>query len=660
MECTISVIYNQLSNAARAYINPKHIHDLDIEYNSVILIDKVPLQVWPSMKIKLYEIGIGSTISKMLNKGIADVCTLKILPTVPDASHVYFKENLDPQVIKCLKDVLMTKRYVSEGILPFKAFGKWSECTIVAIYPNSNTILKMTKDTILMERTTQDTSVAFGGYTQLVDDMLEQAQTSFQSKSKNKNIILFGLPGTGKSTLCKYISQRLNCPLYVIDCLSILSSYLGETQVKLKSIFQQAILSKPCIVLLKDMHVLCKNREIDSTNIHHKITNSLLSILDGELDLSFIFIIGTTTDIDAIDPAFKRNGRFEREIEVSVPELIDREAIFATWPHEINCSELELREFIQQLHGYVGADIIALLKYAHFKSLSTGKLDLEALYFGKSFIRPSALKDVLLTVPNVKWSDIGGQEETKEAIRTAIELPFLKPDLFKFHNITPPSGLLLYGPPGTGKTLMAKAVATESNFNFLSVKGPELFNKYVGESEKALQQIFVKARSVAPVVIFFDEIDAIGKKRSDASHVGDRMLIQLLVELDGIQHINHITVIAATNRPDVLDEALIRPGRFDQFIYVAPPDLQARVDIFTINCAKLPVTTIDYSKLAQLSEGCTGAEIKAICQEAAYYAIEHDLNSISQELLVQCCKDNKTRLDSKTMDYYTSFKARHS
>ena len=526
------------------------------------------------------------------------------------------------------------------------------------MYPKRNKILQIGRETTIQKIAKIKATVFFGGYSEQFKTLKSMVEDCFNIGT-TKGCIIYGQRGTGKATLSKCISESLNASLFIINSNTILSSYFGETEVQIKSIFNQAVISKPSVVLIKDMNIICENREANTSSLHYKITNCLLSLLDGELDLSGVFVIGTTTNLDDIDDAFKRSGRFEKDLELHVPEWQDRLEIFKILrkPFQMEISdENELTSFIQGCHGYVGADMLALLKYAHYESLTTKFMNLETLKIAKSKIKPSALKDVLLTVPNVRWDDIGGQEETKLAIKSAIELPFQKPELFEFHNISPPCGLLLYGPPGTGKTLLAKAVATESSLNFLSVKGSELFNKYVGESEKALKGIFDKARSVAPVVIFFDEIDAIGKKRGSESGVGDRMLVQLLTELDGIQHLSQITVIAATNRPDTLDPALIRPGRFDKLIYVAPPDLAARKSIFSINCSNLPCDkSVDTEELANLSDGCTGAEIKAICQEAAFEAIESEMEFVTQKLLATACYKNKTRLDEDTMRYYKQF-----
>eukprot|EP00835_Amoeboradix_gromovi_P006626 NODE_819_length_3938_cov_0.505600.p1 type:complete len:662 gc:universal NODE_819_length_3938_cov_0.505600:2440-455(-) len=658
MECRVSTIYDQLPNSCRAYVNPFHIDNLGLTYNSIVLIDGTAAHLWPTLKLKLNEIGLGDVISRRVNRGIGDVVLLKVLSEVHKADRIYIAESLEHPVMECLKDTILTLRYIQLGVYEFKAMGKWHKCSIVEMLPKRLKLMQIDRCTVIETQIQPASTVVFGGYknhTRVISDMMK---TCFNDMTSN-GVIIHGQQGTGKSTIARYCSQLNNSKVYVVNCNNIVSSYFGETEVKVKSIFSQAISGRPCTILIKDMHIICQNRESNSSNLHYKITNCLLSLLDGELDLSGVFIVGTTTDIDEIDDAFKRAGRFEKDIKIDVPEWPDRIEIFnalkANYDIKVNVDEISM--LMKSCHGYVGADILSLLRYAHFESLKSNKLDLEELKIAKTRQKPSALKDVLLTVPNVKWEDIGGQEETKFAIKTAIELPLQKPELFEIHNIAPTCGLLLYGPPGTGKTLLAKAIATESGLNFLSVKGPELFNKYVGESEKALKSIFDKARSVAPVVIFFDEIDAIGKTRGSESGVGDRMLVQLLTELDGIQKLSKITVLAATNRPDTLDPALIRPGRFDKLIYVSPPDLEARISIFKINISKLPCSQVDVIELAKLSDGCTGAEIQAICQEAAFDAIEQDLTSITHSMLLKACKENKTRLDATTMEYYKRFQS---
>eukprot|EP00834_Sanchytrium_tribonematis_P005984 NODE_404_length_8016_cov_1.092965.p2 type:complete len:668 gc:universal NODE_404_length_8016_cov_1.092965:1635-3638(+) len=666
MDLTISTIFNTIPNSCKIYINPCNIDKLDINFNSCCFIDDIPCHIWPSYKIKPNEIGVGSVLLKSMSKGVGSSVIVSKKAEFIIIEAVYIDEKFEKMILDCFKDHLQTLKFVDPKLdIHFKALGKWHKTQIIKTYPNfkNNCPIQIGKNLKVYSVSNSTDSIPFGGY-DILKKQIKDASTDAVRKNKFTGICIHGKPGVGKSLLCQHVACDLGLKYYTINGTAIISSYQGETENQIKLVFEMAKQAKPSVIILDNMESICGNRLDLDSNINSKITNSLLSLIDGEQNLDGIILLGTCTSLDKIDAAFKRSGRFEIDYEMDVPDWQDRfkiyEAICEGYNLQIEMSQAE--GILKLCHGYVGADISAMLKYALFYSLerSSDVIELQDLMKAKSIIKPSALKDVQLTIPNVRWEDIGGQDETKAAIKSAVELPFRRPDLFLKHNLNPPTGILLYGPPGTGKTLLAKAIATESRLNFLSVKGPELFQKYVGESEKALKAIFDKARTVAPVVIFFDEIDSIGKSRGLDSSLNDRMLVQFLTEMDAIQHANKVTVVAATNRPDILDAALIRPGRFDRLIYIAPPDKSARISIFKINLKGMPISEIDFEKLANISEGCTGAEIKAICQEAAFHAIENDLDQISNELLIETCLNNPTRLNSNTLRYYQQFMNAHN
>jgi len=362
-----------------------------------------------------------------------------------------------------------------------------------------------------------------------------------------------------------------------------------------------------------------------------------------------VIVIGATNRIEAIDPALRRPGRFDREIRIGVPDRNGRKEILQIHTRRMPLSEdVDLDEISDITHGFTGADLAALCREAAMNALRRflPKIDLEKEVIPAEIleqlkvtredfanalrmIQPSALREVILEIPNVKWEDVGNLQSVKQELKEAVEWPLKYPEVFKRLGIRPPRGILLYGPPGTGKTLLAKAVATESEANFISVKGPEVLSKWVGESEKAIREIFRKARETAPCIIFFDELDAIAPRRGLHADAGvtDRIVNQLLTEMDGIQTLKGVVVIGASNRPDILDPALLRPGRFDRVIFVPPPDADGRYQIFQIHTREMPLADdVDLSKLAAMTEGYTGADIEAVCREAAIIAMRENIN----------------------------------
>jgi SpoVK/Ycf46/Vps4 family AAA+-type ATPase len=404
-----------------------------------------------------------------------------------------------------------------------------------------------------------------------------------------------------------------------------------------------------------------------------------------------IFVIGATNRPNSIDAALRRPGRFDREFEIGIPSSKARLQILLALSKNIKHSLTlqELDDIAAGAHGYVGADLAAIFREAalhtinkvrkmrNFKigdeSLSMDPLlviGIEDVKAGMANVRPSVIREIVLDVPKVFWNQIGGQEDIKQKLKEAIEWPLKNPELFTKFNIRPPKGLLLYGPPGCSKTLMAKALATEAGLNFLAVKGPEvrvetlfeLFSKWVGESEKAVQQIFKKARAASPSIIFFDEIDALAVKRSGSeSSVSDRVLSQLLSEMDGVEPLVNVTIIAATNRPDILDSSLLRPGRIDSILYVSPPDVASRKSIFKIQFRKIPIyEDVDIEELAKLTEGFSGAETVAVCQSGAMLALEDsmDVEKVPMRFFLEAIRKTSKRITPEMISFYMNFQQR--
>ncbi|NJE25271.1 AAA family ATPase [Thermococcus sp. MV5] len=521
-----------------------------------------------------------------------------------------------------------------------------------------------------------------------------------------KGVLLYGPPGTGKTLLAKAVANEANAHFIAINGPEIMSKYYGESEERLRDVFKEAEENAPSIIFIDEIDAIAPKREEVSGEVEKRVVAQLLTLMDGLKSRGKIIVIGATNRPDAVDPALRRPGRFDREIEVGVPDkqgrkeilqihtrgmpiepdfrkehvkralvelksyerfkgLVERalmkieeipdneedikgllknidEKLYEEIRHRL--IDFLLEELAEKTHGFVGADLAALAREAAMAALrrliEEGKIDFEAesipkevleelkvtrrdFYEALKMVEPSALREVLLEVPNVRWEDIGGLEDVKQQLREAVEWPLKYPEAFIAMGINPPKGILLYGPPGTGKTLLAKAVATESEANFIGIRGPEVLSKWVGESEKNIREIFRKARQAAPTVVFIDEIDSIAPRRgTDVNRVTDRLINQLLTEMDGIEENSGVVVIAATNRPDILDPALLRPGRFDRLILVPAPDEKARLEIFKVHTRNVPLAEdVSLETLAKRTEGYTGADIEAVVREAALNAM---------------------------------------
>ncbi|KAF9196123.1 Spermatoproteinsis associated protein 5 [Haplosporangium sp. Z 11] len=545
-----------------------------------------------------------------------------------------------------------------------------------------------------------------------------------------KGVLLYGPPGTGKTLIARTVAAATGAFLTVINGPEIISKFYGETEAKLRAIFELAADNSPSIIFIDEIDALCPKRDEAASEMEKRVVATLLTLMDGvsekraaSYDTSTIanttdmppnstpriVVMGATNRPNALDEALRRPGRFDREIEIGIPDARARAEILTALlkkiPNTLTTSEVENLASIS--HGYVGADLAAVCREAGLKTIhrvmskqsTVPATDLQESFQSLSIseppkagsvvpieqeeeellvsavdmrlamtnVKPSAMREIMIEVPKVLWSDIGGQGEIKQKLKESVEWPLQHPEAFIRMGIRPPKGILLYGPPGCSKTLMAKALATEAGLNFIAVKGPELFSKWVGESEKAVREVFRKARAASPSIVFFDEIDALTVKRGGSddggSSVSDRVLSQLLNELDGIEPLVNVTVVAATNRPDIMDPALMRPGRIDRILYVSPPDLASRREILKlqIHSKKMACDAdVDLEELAEKTEGCSGAEVVALCQEAALKAMEEslDIACVSKRHFNQALAGITRRITPEMIQFYDDFRIR--
>jgi transitional endoplasmic reticulum ATPase len=471
-----------------------------------------------------------------------------------------------------------------------------------------------------------------------------------------KGVLLYGPPGTGKTLLAKAVAGETNAHFISISGPEIMGKYYGESEERLREIFKQAEENSPSIIFIDEIDSIAPKRDEVTGEVEKRIVSQLLALMDGMKSRGKVVVIAATNRPDSIDPALRRPGRFDREIEIGIPDDEGRYDILSIHTRGMPIDEkVDLKQISKTTHGFVGADLEFLSKEAAMRSLRRilPEIDLDEDEISKEIlqkiqitsedfrealkeVRPSALREVQVQVPNVSWDDVGGLTELKEELREAVEWPLKYKEAFDFVNVEAPKGILLHGPPGTGKTLIAKALAKMTESNFISIKGPELLSKWVGESEKGVREIFRKARQVAPCIIFLDEIDALVPRRGSGgseSHVTQNVVSQILTEIDGLEELHNVLIIGATNRLDIVDEALLRPGRFDRIIEVPNPDSKGREQIFKIHTKKKPLAdNVSISKLVELTNGFSGAEIAAVANRAATAALKRYVNGKSENI----------------------------
>ncbi len=466
-----------------------------------------------------------------------------------------------------------------------------------------------------------------------------------------KGVLLHGPPGTGKTLLARAVANEAEANFILLNGPEIMSKFYGESEKKIRDIFDDAQKNAPSIIFFDEIDAIAPKREDVQGEVERRVVSQLLSMMDGLKSRGKVVVIGATNRINSIDPALRRPGRFDREVEISVPNKIGRLEVLKIHTRTMPLAKnVNLDVLAGKTHGFVGADLSALTKEAAMNVLRKmlPELRLEEdepipkevldkiIIRGEDFdealkvVRPSAMREVLVETPNITWEDIGGMDRTKQELKEAVEWPISNPAAFKRLGIRAPRGILLYGPPGTGKTLLAKAVAHESEANFIHIKGPSLLSMWVGKSEEGVRKVFERARQVAPCVIFFDEIDAMASRRGmdTGTKVTERVLNQLLAEIDGLEGLKDVTIIGATNRPDMLDPALLRPGRFDRVILVDVPDEESRRKILNVHLKNTPISKdVDVDELVRLTDNFVGADIEGLVREAALSSLRRDIDA---------------------------------
>ena len=604
--------------------------------------------------------------------------------------------SVDEDFINFVKNRLMERTFVEGDTTLIMMLGHPIQFNVTKTRPSG--IVRMTYDTrltILSEPTPEARGVPrttyedIGGLREEIQRIREMVELPMRHPEifqrlgidPPKGVLLYGPPGCGKTLLARAVANESEANFFSINGPEIMSKFYGESEARLREIFQQAEKNAPSIIFIDELDAIAPKREEVTGEVERRVVAQLLALMDGLSGRGNVIVIGATNRVNALDPALRRPGRFDREIEIGIPDKDGRYEILQIHTRGMPLAEdVDLKKLAEMTHGYTGADLAALCRETAMKALRRylpeinleeerippkilEKMEIRMEDFLNAFreITPTAMREVAVEVPTVRWEDVGDLEEAKQELKEAVEWPLKNPQAFKRMGIEPPRGILLYGPPGCGKTLLARAVATESEANFITIKGPEVFSKWVGESEKAIREVFRKARMSAPAIIFFDEIDSLVPRRGLGyadSGVTERVISQLLTEMDGIITLENVVVIAATNRPDIVDPAILRPGRFDRLIYVPEPDEEGRYQIFKIHTKKMPLAKdVDLKYLARMTRGYSGADIKALCREAAMIALRRDMSAkeVALEDFKEAMKKIPPSISSDMEKWYKGF-----
>ncbi len=658
-----------------ARVDPKVAEQLDLTAGDALEISslgkKTTVLSWPAREKDRGKglVRIDGYLRNRLDVGINDSVEIKKID-VKSAQKVTLAPTEPLRIVGAegyLQEYLLGSLLSTGDIFPLTIMGQRVDLVVISTIPSGPVIIEDSTEMTVSEESEKAVQVAkegdvpsisyedIGGIKNEVSRLREMIELPLRHPElfkrlgveAPKGVLLHGPPGTGKTLLAKAVAHETNANFYTIGGPEIMSKFYGESEERLREIFKKAEENSPAIIFIDEIDSIAPKREEVSGEVERRVVAQLLSLMDGMSSRGKVVVIGATNRINAIDPALRRPGRFDREIEIGVPDKEGRLEILQIHTRGMPLEkDVDLGTIANMSHGFVGADLQAVAKEAGIRALRKvlPEIDLTAENIPSDILKkivvtmddfmnvikeiePSALREVFVEIPDIKWHDIGGLIEVKQELQEAVEWPLKYHGLFVHSDATPPKGILLYGPPGTGKTLMAKAAAHESEANFISIKGPELLSKWVGESEKGVREIFRKARQASPCIVFFDEIDAIAPTRGlgSDSHVTERVISQLLTELDGLEVLSDVIVIAATNRPDIIDAALLRPGRFDRILYVPPPDKDARTQILKIHTSRKPLADdVKIDTLSAQTEGFTGADLAGLASAAVMLALrEH-------------------------------------
>lgn len=673
-----------------ARVDPEVVRQLELSAGDALEISSVEKKTtvlyWPAREKDRGKglVRIDGYLRNRLDVGINDSVEIKKVQS-KNAQKVTLAPTEPLRIVGAegyLKEYLLGSLLNTGDIFPLTIMGQRVDLVVISTKPSGPVLIEDSTEVTVSEESEKAVQVAkdgdvpsisyedVGGIKNEVSRLREMIELPLRHPElfkrlgveAPKGVLLHGPPGTGKTLLAKAVAHETNANFYTIGGPEIMSKFYGESEERLREIFKKAEENAPAIIFIDEIDSIAPKREEVSGEVERRVVAQLLSLMDGMSTRGKVVVIGATNRINAIDPALRRPGRFDREIEIGVPDKEGRLEILQIHTRGMPLEkDVDLGIIASMSHGFVGADLQAVAKEGGIRALRRvlPEIDLNTENIPSDILKkivvkmddflsvikeiePSALREVFVEIPDVKWEDIGGLGDVKQELQEAVEWPLKYHGLFVHTDATPPKGILLYGPPGTGKTLMAKAAAHESEANFISIKGPELLSKWVGESEKGVREIFRKARQASPCIVFFDEIDAIAPTRGalgSDSHVTERVISQLLTELDGLEVLSDVIIIAATNRPDIIDAALLRPGRFDRLLYVPPPDKEARTQIFKIHTSKKPLADdVNIDTLAAQTEGYTGADIAGLASAAVMLALRQHIEKYKDPIKAEEAK----------------------
>ena len=632
----------------------------------------------------------GVALNEYVSIRKADVKNASLISLAPTDVKLSY---IDDEFISYVRDKLLDKPVVAGEIVPIQIFGgETLHLTVIQTRPGGIVIVREDTKLEVEEKPTEARIVPrvtyedIGGLKEAIQRIREMVELPLRHPEiferlgiePPKGVLLYGPPGCGKTLLAKAVANEADANFLTINGPEIMSKFYGESEERLRQIFREAQEKAPSIIFIDEVDAIAPKREEVHGEVERRVVAQLLTLMDGLQSRGQVIVIAATNVPGILDPALRRPGRFDREIEIGIPDKNGRLEILQIHTRGMPLAQdVDLKHLAEITHGYTGADLAALCREAAMKALRRylpeinleekripqqilEKMEVKMDDFMNAYreIVPTAMREVYVEVPAVHWDDVGGLEDVKQQLREMVEWPLKKPEKFRKMGIKPPKGVLLYGPPGCGKTLIARAVATESESNFISIKGPEVFSKWVGESEKAIREVFRKARMAAPCVVFIDEIDSIAPRRGlgySDSGVTERVVSQLLTEMDGLIAMENIVVLAATNKPEILDPALMRPGRFDRLIYIPPPDENSRLQILKVHTRNMPLDNVNLDEIAKNTNGYSGADLEALCREAAMNALRRDSEKIEMKDFNEALKKIKPSIRIGDLRKYEKF-----